>query len=738
MNKRTLRFCFSLLLIVLLLSGAVAAPVRAAAEGSEHPFSPSAGTVSAFTEKGYHYTDYVPDAEGNWNPVENDADLYTVTVPHNATEVRITFPEDRLCYTYDATGNYLASCGAEGDGSYANNGQTGQSEAVIKADSAGDLPPYARVQTPYDANWSSTLLYAIALVREAEPDPAFSVSPGEVTASEENGYRYTVYGQDAEGNWIPTEFSADLRTVTVPAGTAEVTLTFPEDRICYAYDASGNYLASCGAEGDGSYANNGQTGQRTALVKAGADGLLPPFVQVQTPYDANWSSTTLFAVTFIVPEEVTPTPTDAPKNDPEPADPVPDPHAADVYRIVGDAIAQDFTPERISYDKEKKYWDSANDWIAMELARAGRSIPKAYCEQMASYLKDTNGVLHTSRYDYTNYARTILALTANGHDPRNANGIDLLAPLADLDAVTAQGINGPVYALLALDSHNYEIPKAKDGASQTTREALIRSILDAQLPDGGWDYAMQKADPDMTALALQALAPYCGTDETVRAAVDRALATLAGMQNEDGTFSSPDTGFTPAGESAAQVVVALTALGIDPASDTRFIKNGNSALAGLLRFYVPASGSDSAGFAHTAGSGKNAIATTQGFYALAAYDRFVNRRNSLYDMNDVTLSDAGCEPADEQENPSKQDEAPSAGGDQNSSGTAGGTTPKGSSARNTTGTGTARTQGSTTSGTGSRTRSANTADPSDPMTLILLLTGAAALLHTKKKADNNP
>ena len=78
--------------------------------------------------------------------------------------------------------------------------------------------------------------------------------------------------------------------------------------------------------------------------------------------------------------------------------------------------------------------------------------------------------------------------------------------------------------------------------------------------------------------------------------------------------------------------MALTALGIDPTTDSRFVKNGSTVLDALAGFYVTGGG-----FQHTAGGERNGMATEQGYYALAAYYRFVNGQTSLYDMSDVTI-----------------------------------------------------------------------------------------------------
>ena len=136
----------------------------------------------------------------------------------------------------------------------------------------------------------------------------------------------------------------------------------------------------------------------------------------------------------------------------------------------------------------------------------------------------------------------------------------------------------------------------------------------------------------MTAMAIQSLAPYYKTNETVKAAVDKALEALSALQRSDGGFGSWGTVNS---ESCAQVIVALTALGIDPTADSRFVKNGLTVLDALASFYV------TGGFRHTAGGERNGMATEQGYYALAAYYRFVNAQTRLYDMTDVTVQTGG-------------------------------------------------------------------------------------------------
>lgn len=290
-----------------------------------------------------------------------------------------------------------------------------------------------------------------------------------------------------------------------------------------------------------------------------------------------------------------------------------------IYKTTGDFMATLGTPTVNS---------TGGEWMVIGLARSGRTVPAGYYDNVVEYVKakaDANERLHPTKV--TDNARVILALTAIGKDVTNVGGHNLLKGLDSMDYVQTQDINGPIFTLIALDSHNY--PTMGD----VTREKLIQVILDAQLNDGGWNLSAENADPDMTAMAIQALAPYYKTNETVKAAVDKALEALSALQRSDGGFGSWDTVNS---ESCAQVIVALTALGIDPTADSRFVKNGHTVLDALAGFYVTGGG-----FRHTAGGERNDMATEQGYYALAAYYRFANTQTRLYDMSDVTIQTGG-------------------------------------------------------------------------------------------------
>lgn len=291
----------------------------------------------------------------------------------------------------------------------------------------------------------------------------------------------------------------------------------------------------------------------------------------------------------------------------------------DIYKTTGDYI------EKLPGDELNAF---GSEWYILGLARSGRKVSDDYYKAIEKYVSeniDENGRLDEKRA--TDNAKLVLVLSALGRDVTDVGGHDLLQALSDMDYVTQQGLSGAIYALLAFDCRGYDIPAADKNAVQTSREGLVKYILDRQLKDGGWAYSGDKAEPDMTAMALQALAVYYKTDAKVKDAADKAVTCLSKLQNTTGGYDSYGSVNS---ESAAQVITALTALGIDPDNDARFVKNGVSVLDSLCGFYV-----DGGGFRHVSDGKLDPTATAQGYYALAAYYRFADSQTALYDMTDL-------------------------------------------------------------------------------------------------------
>jgi hypothetical protein len=302
---------------------------------------------------------------------------------------------------------------------------------------------------------------------------------------------------------------------------------------------------------------------------------------------------------------------------------------ADVKQILDSVMAYQLS----------KYTDPVfgTEWTVFGLARGGYltdGVREQYLKDLVDTIKTGGGVLHTSKY--TEYSRVILALSALGVDAQNIGGYDLTEPLAHFDKVVRQGINGPVYALIALDAGGYVIPTIKDTANQATRDRYLEYILGEEIGKGdadagGFSLSGTTPDPDITAMTLQSLARYYGKgDAEVDGAVDRALAKLSKLQQADGGYSSWGTVNS---ESASQVMVALNALGI-PIDDERFVKSGATVYDALMGFYL-GSGADKGGFKHIAAGGVNGMATDQAAYALVSLYRALAGESGLYDMTDV-------------------------------------------------------------------------------------------------------
>lgn len=278
------------------------------------------------------------------------------------------------------------------------------------------------------------------------------------------------------------------------------------------------------------------------------------------------------------------------------------------------------------------------EWAVLAEARGNVSASVWYDKYLSNIAKSVasmNGKLDptSTQTKHTEYSRVILALTALGEDATKFTGsngtvYNLVEPLFEKNGstyrVSEQGNNGTAFALIALDSGNYY-----DNATGTTaRNAWINSLLDAQISGGSWgiDADFPGSNVDMTAMVVQALAPYCSTNANVKDAVDKAVKWLSAEYQKTGDYDSS--------ESAAQVIVALSALGIDAKTDNRFQHNGISVLSNFLSYADP----NSKGFLHDKqpNSTVNQMASEQAAYTLVAYDRYVNGSKRLYDMSDVT------------------------------------------------------------------------------------------------------
>ncbi|MEI3611568.1 prenyltransferase/squalene oxidase repeat-containing protein [Pseudogracilibacillus sp. SO30301A] len=308
--------------------------------------------------------------------------------------------------------------------------------------------------------------------------------------------------------------------------------------------------------------------------------------------------------------------------------------------------------------------ETTGDWYPLGMGRSG------YEDDYESYLAVIREVVE-KRYKQENklsdskateWHRISLAILASGGDPTNMGNdssgkpINLIAEgtynRGKTRSLGAQGLNGWIWGLITLDSMRYFVPeKAYD-----TRQSMIIEILKMQLTDGGFSLSKSTSDPDMTAMAIQALAPYYNSEESytyhqkardkqvtkkVRDVINEAVETLSELQLDGGDFESWET---PNSESTAQVIVALTSLGIDPLKDERFIKNGNTVIHGISKYMM-----EDGGFIHSESfdpknpsslpDESNTMASEQVMYALVALVRYYENFRTLYDFREEMDND---------------------------------------------------------------------------------------------------
>lgn len=283
------------------------------------------------------------------------------------------------------------------------------------------------------------------------------------------------------------------------------------------------------------------------------------------------------------------------------------------------AVNEQVTVKEATYQTAEYILGSGikSDWQAIALAQAGYQIPDSYAQNLKLDVQKAGG----SFANVTDYARTVLAVKAAGLNPENfagegsSAGYNLIEKIYNSDRISGQTLNAPVYALLALDSGHYTIP----GDAKWTKSALLSEILAKQNADGGFTLSSGASDPDMTAMALAALAAH-KNEPVVATAGQKAVAWLAAAQDSKG-------GYGDNSESAAQAIIGLTSFGVDPAG-AEFAKTEGDLISRLLSFFKAGGG-----FSHNEAGNVNAYATEQGLQALVAYNLFSGGNNGkLYDF----------------------------------------------------------------------------------------------------------
>lgn len=313
--------------------------------------------------------------------------------------------------------------------------------------------------------------------------------------------------------------------------------------------------------------------------------------------------------------------------------------------------------------------EGGSDWIAFNISRIGIE------DNQAAYLSRLQDVVEKlyqdpnsdgKKYLLSDIYRIIITIEACGGNPEafgkdpEGNSINLLK-----DGIWnsiwgdpgKQGINGYIWALMAVDSKAWEEPKD----AEWTREKLVTSILSRQLEDGGFGLIKTDAsDVDLTSMALTALAPYAGSEvqytftsettgqtvtETVDTAAEAAFTCISGMQHESGGMVTYEQ---QTSESTSWALMALASWGRDPDLDEQFIKNGNTLLDGLRQFQLEDGSIVHSLDAEVAETEGNNMAGYQALYGLEAVCRLKEGKCNTFDLSDApTVSEEEIEKAGE-------------------------------------------------------------------------------------------
>ena len=260
----------------------------------------------------------------------------------------------------------------------------------------------------------------------------------------------------------------------------------------------------------------------------------------------------------------------------------------------------------------------SSDWLAIGISRFGfEEDYEAYLTALSQRVKDLSDTDNA-----TEWQRCAITAAAMGGDPADLEGIDLVKGGVygrdENNSVGKQGLNGWIFALLTLDIMGYKTPEG----AEFDRERILDEIVSSQNTDGGFSLSKGESDIDITAMALQAIAPYYNdfSRDDVRKSADKAVEYLSGKQDSSGTFGSA--------EADSQVTIALCSLGIDPEADSRFVKNSD-LLTALLTYQ-----NSDGGFSHQKGGDSDELATGQAICALAAQKRFELTMRRIYDMRE--------------------------------------------------------------------------------------------------------
>lgn len=222
-----------------------------------------------------------------------------------------------------------------------------------------------------------------------------------------------------------------------------------------------------------------------------------------------------------------------------------------IFEIISSGIgsSEAYLDEQLTKLHENDGVTYGFEWYIISMLRAGKTIDSDILEEYYASVSETVKTWTTDTKP-TDIERTALALTSMKKDIIDVDGVNI-AELIYNNIHLNDGSNELAYALIALDAANISIPETES----KTKESMVEDILKFQSTDGGFGlFNNETSDVDMTAICLQALAPY-QSEDSVKTASEKGIAYLKNTLSDEYNFSNAN--------STAQVLLALSVLNVD-------------------------------------------------------------------------------------------------------------------------------------------------------------------------------
>ena len=299
------------------------------------------------------------------------------------------------------------------------------------------------------------------------------------------------------------------------------------------------------------------------------------------------------------------------------------------------------------------YAKSSEDWVVFDMAAYAKCGFGDNTTDTENYLNLTINELAGTSPLVTDRAKAEIILAALGIDSTRLTPLD-----------GAEYSNAAKLAAMNLGTSHYTAPwvllaeqAGQVKLSDKQRSSMISLLTSSLGPDGLFvtKWAGETfADPDTTGTALAALAKYNTEDyPAVQAFITKAVAGLSAAQRDNGSFGNVN--------SDAMVIAGLTALGIDPGTDARFVK-GSCSLADALLLYVndTKNGFSTGYVSGTQGEKAQALATEQGFRALVTLEQFAKDTSKAFNIYTLSTAPVSSTDPDNPENPEQPQPQPGA------------------------------------------------------------------------------